>query len=235
MGFKDLFIVKEENSNSEPIQQKPVEQTSMKFPTAAASEPSKLSISGIFNFGSTPTPQFSTNSFSQEHLSKALEVYQKGFDSLNQDGYDFYEFYQAITQSGADNPQVYPMAFTMATIMDKTLTKDKLIQSSDFYLNEIYKVYNDFVLKGNGKKQELSIQKNDEMQALSSELSLMEQQLEALKVQIEDRKHKLSAIDSKYAPLIGEIDSKLSANEEAKNKITNSIQQVKNGILNNLK
>ena len=237
MGFKDLFIVKEENSNSEPTQQKTVAQPSTtKFPTAA-SEPSKPQSSGLFNFGSTPAPTFTppTANVSQEHLMKALEVYQNGFDSLNQPGYDFYEFYQAITQGGVDNAQIYPMAFTMASAMDKSVTKDKLIQTADFYLNEINKVYSDYVAKGNSKKQDLTTQKNNENQALANELNMMEQQMEALRTQIFDRQNKLNAIDSKYGPMINEIDSKILANETAKSQITNSIQQVKNGIINNIK
>jgi hypothetical protein len=237
MGFKDLFIVKEEDSSSEPTQQKPVAQPSTtRFPTAA-SEPSKPQSSGLFNFGSTPAPTFTPppTNVSQEHLMKALEVYQNGFDSLNQAGYDFYEFYQAIMQGGVDNAQIYPMAFTMANAMDKTLTKDKLIQTADFYLNEINKVYSDYVAKGNGKKQDLTLQKNNENQALVNELSMMEQQMEALRTQIQDRQNKLNAIDTKYGPMINEIDSKISANEAAKTQITNSIQQVKNGIINNIK
>jgi len=66
-------------------------------------------------------------------------------------------------------------------------------------------------------------------------LSMMEQQMEALRTQIQDRQNKLNAIDSKYGPMINEIDSKISANEAAKTQITNSIQQVKNGIINNIK
>jgi hypothetical protein len=168
-------------------------------------------------------------------LVKAIEVYKSGFDSLNQNGYDFYEFYQAITQGGVNNPQIYPMAFTMANAMDKSVTKDKLIQTADFYLSEINKVYNDYVAKGNGKKQDLITQKNNENQALVTELSMMEQQLEALKTQIQDRQNKLNAIGGKYEPMISDVDNKLSANEMAKNQIVQSIEQVKTGIINNLK
>lgn len=238
MSFRDLWVIKENDPKNEPTQDKTVEPSStVKFPTQSpTSEPSKFSIGNIFNFGGeTPSNTQTPKNFTHEHLEKALEVYQRGFDSLNQDGYDFYEYYQAVTQSGVDNPQVYSMAFTMAKVMDKSLSIERLIASSDFYQNEINKVFNDFVLKGNSKKQELSVQQSNETQALSNELSLMEQQLEALKIQIEDRRNKLNAIDGKYKPQINEIDSKLAANEEAKNKIIESIQQVKNGILNNLK
>jgi hypothetical protein len=228
MGWKDLFIAGEENSNDKPTQEKPVENTQMKFPT---------NTNNTFPTYTAPTTpvQFNSSQVPQEYLAKAIEVYKSGFDSLNQNGYDFYEFYQAITQGGVNNPQIYPMAFTMANAMDKSVTKDKLVQTADYYLSEINKVYNDYVAKGNGKKQDLIIQKNNENQALVNELSLMEQQLEALRTQIQDRQNKLNAIGGKYEPMISDVDNKLSANEMAKNQIIQSIEQVKTGIINNLK
>jgi hypothetical protein len=90
-------------------------------------------------------------------------------------------------------------------------------------------------MKGGEKKNQIIAQKNSESQNLANELSLMEQQLEALKVQIQDRQAKLNMVDSKFNPQISEIDSKLSANDSAKNEVINSIQLVKNGIINNLK
>lgn len=230
MGWKDLFIAGEENATNEPKQEKPVETNQMKFPTNLGNA------FPTFNAPAPPTftpPQVSQ--IPQEYLVKAMEVYKNGFDSLNQNGYDFYEFYQAITQGGVNNPQIYPMAFTMASAMDKSVTKDKLLQTADFYLGEINKVYNDYVAKGNGKKQDLITQKNNENQALVNELSLMEQQLEALRTQIQDRQNKLNAIGGKYEPMISDVDNKLSANETAKNQIVQSIEQVKTGIINNLK
>jgi len=228
MGWKDLFIAGEENTNDKPTQEKPVENTQMKFPT---------NTNNTFPTYTSPTQpvQFNSSQIPQEYLNKAIEVYKSGFDSLNQAGYDFYEFYQAITQGGVNNPQIYPMAFTMANAMDKSVTKDKLIQTAEFYLSEINKVYNDYVSKGNGKKQDLITQKNNENQALVNELSLMEQQLEALRTQIQDRQNKLNAIGGKYEPMISDVDNKLSANEIAKNQIVQSIEQVKTGIINNLK
>jgi hypothetical protein len=127
------------------------------------------------------------------------------------------------------------MAFGMGTAMDKTITKDKLLMQSDFYITEINKVYNDYVVKGNGKRQEVINQKNHENESLLGELNLMRQQLEQLQIQISDRENKLSVIDSKYGPILNEVDSKIAANDLAKQKIVGSIEQVKNGIINNLK
>lgn len=240
MRLKDLFIVSDESSENKPVQE-PVKQTTTKFPSSEPkTETPSTSVFASFGFGSNPTPaptpSFPTNTaVSNEALAKALDMYENGFDSLNQPGYDFYEFYKAVMAGGIDNPAIYGMAFGMGTAMDRTITKDKLLQQSDFYITEINKVYNDYVAKGNAKRQEVLNQKNHENESLVGELSLMKQQLEQLQIQIADRENKLSVIDSKYGPMLSEVENKIAANDMAKEKIVGSIEQVKNGIINNLK
>ena len=231
MGFSDLFI-KNGDAPKEVAPQKPsMPSSTTKFPTPTEQSTPLFNASQTPAFTSTPV----SGGMSQEHLNNAIEVYQRGFDSLNQPGYDFYEFYQAVVAAGIDNPQIYQMAFMMGNGMDKSITKDKLLQQSDFYLNEITKVHSEYVTKGSAKRQELEQAKTNENQSLLTELEMMKQQLEAIKVQIADRENKLQAIGGKYEPKINEVNSKLAANETAKNTIVNSINQVKNGIISNLK
>lgn len=243
MGLKDLFIVSDENSENKPVQE-PVKQaapSTTKFPSSTPkAEETNSNPFSSFGFGSNPTPTPTPTyqaapSVSNEVLAKTLEMYEAGFDSLNQPGYDFYEFFKAVMAGGVDNPAIYGMAFGMGSAMDKSITKDKLLMQSDFYITEINKVYNDYVAKGNGKKQEVISQKNHENESLVGELNLMRQQLEQLQVQIADRENKLSVIDSKYGPVLAEVETKIAANDLAKQKIVGSIEQVKNGIINNLK
>ena len=237
MGLIDLFIVNDGTKTQEPVKVVAKASTN-KFPTEEEKTEPKQS-GGLFGGFSNPQPiqtySSTTPSVSQEHLTKALESYQSGFDSLNQQGYDFYEFYQAVISGGVNNGQIYSMAFAMGNAMDKTMTKDKLLQQSDFYINEIGKVYTDFVSKGNTKRQELIDQKNNENQSLMNDLTSMKGQLEALKIQITATENKLSVIGGKYEPKISEIDGKLGANDLAKNTLVQSIEQVKQGIITNIK
>lgn len=246
MGFKDLFIISDDNPDNKPEQKKV--ETTTKFPSETTSFPtSEESSSGntmtnLFGFGSTPTPKVESfaptsysNGASNEQIEKANALYKQGFDSLNQDGYDFYEFYQAIIGADAvNNPPMYKMAYSMAVAMEKSITKDKLVGQSDFYISEIEKVYQGYRAKGVEAKENIINDKNHETQALSGELDLMRQQLEALKLQIEDREKKLSVIDSKYGPKLSEIEGKLIANDIAKNNLVGNLQSVKQGIQTNL-
>ena len=235
MGLIDLFINSDESSNDKTSTPAPVKQPVVSFADAQVGQTQ----APAFTFSSEPTPATPTYQapvqVSNEYMQKAFEMYEKGFESLNKDGFDFYEFYQSVMQGGPTNPQVYAMAFNMGSIMDKSLSKSKLINDADFYVSEITKVYNDNVSKGTAKKQNLLAQKDSENKSLVAELENMEQQLEALKIQIDDRKRKLSDIDSKYSPELTDFDNRLGANELAKNKIVDSIEQVKQGINLNIK
>ncbi len=229
MAIKDFFIVPKEGETKD---KKNGSTKETKFP--------KYDSPAVFEtvFTKQPTPEINTNptgQVSQELLTKFSEMYQKGFDSLNQNGYDFYEYFQAVVHGGIDNPQIYTMAMAMGSAMDKSISKEKLLEQADFYINEIVKVYNKQVEAGNKKKEELTAQKSTENQNLIGELQNLKEQFAAVQIQIQDRESKLSLIGNKYQPQLSDIDSKLMANDFAKNKIVSTIESVKNGIVNNLK
>jgi hypothetical protein len=235
MSFlKNLIFTQNENSSEGSGQQvsAPVkQQTFSKFQDVVQTTP----IFSTPKSEPTPTVFASQTSVSQEHLEKTIELYEKGFESLNQSGFDFYEFFQSVSQGGITNPQVYAMAYAMGTAMDKTISKEKLISQAGFYIDEINKVYNENVSKGNDKKNHLINQKEAENHSLTNELKMFREQMEALQIQITNRESKLNAIDGKYENEITEIDSKLNANAIAKNKIVEAIEIVKSGINTNIK
>jgi hypothetical protein len=172
---------------------------------------------------------------SPEHINKALDAYQQGLISLKQAGYDFQNFYDALSEEDKKNPSVYQMAVRFASSMDKSVSKDKLIQSADYYIGKIKENYSAYVASGNGKKQAVLNQKADENRNLTSELEMLEGQAQAIQTQIADRRNKIASIDNKYAGQLSEIDSKLIANDIAKDQVVGSLEFVKQGIINNVK
>lgn len=234
-SWKSLFINEEGVDNTEVKETKKVEtkkeSTNLKFPDM--SENSSKSEES-FGFGKTVTPA-QTGQVSQEHFEKFVEVYEKKFSDLNQDGYDFFEFFQSIIHGDVENPQTYKMAFGMGSAMDKSISKEKLLSQSEFYIEELNNVYNKYVSEGTAKKKDLTNQKQSEAQNLTNEVNSLKEQFEAIKFQIQDKEKKLSLIDGKYEPQIVEVDKKLLANDCAKNKILTTIEKVKEGIQNNLK
>ena len=231
----DLFITPLDE-NGKPIKKvdevKKEETPTNKFPTSTPEPTTPL-------FNAEPTAQTFTSTPStpfmlDEHLVKAKATYQTIFENANQTGYDFFEFYQSVV-SNVDNPQIYPMAFGLGIGMDKTITKEKLVQQADFYMSEINKNYSGFVGKGSEKKEEILKEKSQESDMLSAELMQLEQNMIALQNKINETKNKLSAIDTKYSPMITEVESKIIANDVAKGQLTDSIEKVKQGIIQNVK
>jgi hypothetical protein len=196
-----------------------------------------------FGFPSVGTPMtppsmgipLESNPMCQPHMEKIIQMYESGFDGLNMEGYDFFEFYKAILSAGADNPAVYPMAFMMAQSMDKKITRDLLITQSDFYVQEISKVHTKYVGGGNDKKNELLGRKENEREQLGTEVQNLRMQIEALTNQLNNAQNNLVQIDNKYANDLTEVECKLMANDVAKNNLLASIDKVKQGLINNVK
>lgn len=86
MGFKSLFFT-DENA---PVEKTPKTAESTKFPEPTTTFPTSTA----------PTPIASvpleSNPSCAPHLAKIMEMYEKGFESLNKPGYDFFEFFKSV-------------------------------------------------------------------------------------------------------------------------------------------
>jgi hypothetical protein len=238
MSWKDLFIINEDETKKEATA--PATSEPVKFPSATNSVTIASMGFGSPSVGTPMTPPsmgipLESNPMCQPHMEKIIQMYEAGFDGLNMDGYDFFEYYKAVLSAGADNPAVYPMAFTMAQSMDKKITRDLLITQSDFYVQEISKVHTKYVGGGNDKKNELLGRKENEREQLGTEVQNLRMQIEALTNQLNNAQNNLVQIDNKYANDLTEVECKLMANDVAKNNLLASIDKVKQGLINNVK
>lgn len=233
MSLKDLFFINNDEEKK-PESVTPSVTEPVKFP--GATETTNTPFPTATPVVNTPQPVASIeNPACQPHLDKIVQLYESGFDGLNQAGYDFYEFYKAVVSGGIDNPQVYAMALSMGKAMDANVSKDTLITQSQFYIDEIMKVYQTYVENGTVKKNQLLSTKEGERSQLVSDLDGLKMQMEAISNQIVAKQTALADIDNKYANDLLEVDCKLMANDVAKNKILSSINAVKQGLTNNLK
>ena len=231
MGFKDFFI-QDDNPDAKKVEEvKTPEPYVNKFPTTATMPVSStVTHQPVVSAVASPS-----NPSCEPHLTKIMEMYEKGFNELNQDGYDFFEYFQAIVSAGADNPAAYTMALTMATSMDKTVSKEKLLSQSEFYVTEINNVYNHYVTQGQSKKNTTIQEKDNEKQQLGVDLDSLRAQAANIDAVIKEKERSLLVVESKYQPTLTDIDCKLMANDMAKNNILTGINKVKNGIITHIK
>lgn len=241
MGFKDFFIVSDETETKpeQPTVQVKMPtkttfpQTETKFPSTETKFPTAVNTfpTSVKTVNTPLSDVGPVNPF----LDKILDVYDKGFTKLNQPGYDFFEFFKAVSKGGVDNPQAYEMALEMGQAMDSNVSKQLLVSQADFYLTEINKVHTGFSSDGQAKSNDLTNRKNSETNTLVSDINTLKQQLEIIQQQITQKQNSLSEIDQKYQPEIDEVNYKLSANDMAMNQFSSNINRVKTNITNFIK
>lgn len=208
---------------------------SVSFPETTTTFPEKTMSFPVETIQQVNTVAVNTAPVSCEpFMQKVMEMYEEGFNSLNQTGYDFYEYFKAVLKGGVTNPLVYQMALQMAQGMDSTVTKETLITQSDFYVKELEKVFNSYVSEGVGKKNSTIIEKEKESKELSESLTNIDKEIKKLTQEKEQKEEALRGIEGKYAPIIQEIDCKLLANETARNTLVGSIKSVVQGITTNI-
>jgi uncharacterized small protein (DUF1192 family) len=206
-SWKSLFIVEDEK----PEGQNPPEIDTTKFPTQS----------------SKTIPNDNPNN---PFISEIVGVYEKGFDSLNTPNFDFFEFYKSVITVGINNSQSYQMAFTMGSAMNPELNKASLIEKAKYYVSEIEKVHKNFEKTGSTKRNEINNRLNAEKQALVSSISDIEARIVSLQKELIEKKAELAKTDTLNSQEFSEIELKLEANEIAKQKLIQSINQVITGI-----
>jgi len=216
MGLKSYFFNTEEEGADKKT---PAPAETIKFPSTSAT------------VAATPTIEAMN---CEPHMDAIMSLYEKGFESLNQPGVEFYEFFKSVIAGGADNPTTYTMAFNMLKGLESGMSKQSLLDQSKFYVAKIDKVHQGYDKNGRDKKMEIEKQRDAETERLRTDLDLLRQQQETIKTQIQTKEIQLTQQDAKYNPEIEQIGCKMTANDVAKKKIIGTINKVVVGITNNL-
>lgn len=214
-SFKNLFI-KDESEENEP-------QEKNSFPVSESGKP--------VNAGSSAPP--SSNPF----LGEITEVYEKGLESINMPGYDFYDFYLAIAAAGSQNEAIYKMAFQMGKTLDSNITPQKLMADAEYYISKLNEVYQNYSDKGKQKLNSLAAELKADKDGLTSEITHIEGEITRLKQQIlsmeqklSETKNHLNKVEGKYKPQQDQINLKLQANDQAMQISVKKLASVKEGI-----
>jgi uncharacterized small protein (DUF1192 family) len=213
-NWKSIFINEEVNESSKSLPKS--QQTSSsdtKFPET-----------------NTVVNSIPNSSINNPFINEVFEVYNKGFEGLNNEGFDFFELYKSVMAVGPTNPQSYQMAFAMGKSIRTDLTKEFLIEKSKYYISEIEKVYSKFDSTGNTKNKNLADEILKNKNSLTLSISDLQNQINKLQTELENKKAELGRIDIDNKEVFFEIQQKIDANNIAKEKILESINTVITGI-----
>lgn len=219
-SWKHLFV-----KTDEPKAGKEEAETAFSFPASEPIVPAASKSSFI------PPPANDTV------VNEVIEVYESGLESINMPGYDFYEFYKAISSTGLSGEHTYQLAFQMAKTMDKTVTVQKLMNDAEFYISKINEVHGQYVNQGQVKLRSLEEKKNADKGQLQGEIdqgamriSQLRAELQQLEAAVNQKKAMLSKIDEGFLPQEKAIREKLVANDTARSVSIEKLQAIRDGI-----
>lgn len=227
-SWKHLFV-----KTDEPTAGKEDAREAISFPASETFVPAAAK--------SSPTP-LPVTPVADAVVSEVIEVYESGLESINMPGYDFYEFYKAISSTGQTSEQTYQLAFQMARSMDKTITVQKLLQDAEFYISKINEVHGQYVGQGQSKLQALEEQKRQEKGQLQGEIdhatariAQLKAELQQLESGMQQKQLMLGKIDDGFRPQEQAIRGKLQANDSARSLSIGKLQQIREGIARYIK
>jgi hypothetical protein len=154
-----------------------------------------------------------------------LRIYQL-LESLNKPGCDFFEVWNAAIEMGGANSNNIKAAFTSLRYVDKSLTKEKLLETSDFYISSLKKVLDAETTKRQEEKDKLIKQKEQEKANLTAEISDIEQQIIVLQNMLADKKLQSEGINEKYKLPVELIEEKIANGHQSVNSVLGEMQQV---------
>jgi uncharacterized small protein (DUF1192 family) len=228
MGFKDLFITGDDGDKKPEVKKEAPKTMPSSIPTGQTYVPTSMPTE-------IPTSTVNVdNGALAAVLTAVQETYRNGFNSLNRQGYDFFEYYQSIKSINGTNADSYKMAYTLGKSMNPSISPESLASDSEFYITEINKVFTQFESAGKAKALEIETQKNQCKMGLKGEIEATQSEISRLQAELEQKTAQLSNIDSQFDPVLSEVNLKLEANKIARNEIVSSIEEVANNIKNYL-
>lgn len=210
-NWKSLFVNEEPQAESE-------------------SKKADVPVTSDTKFPSQVTNSVTTDPSANPFINEVVEVYEKGFASLNSAEFDFYELYRSVMVVGPGNPQSYQMAFTMGKSLKPDLSKQFLLDKAKYYSDEIEKVYSKYNDAGNAKIKDLNDTVVKQKDDLSKTIHDLETKIIQLQNELMKSKSELEKIDFNNKEKYTELQLKLDANNVARKKILDSINQVVAGV-----
>jgi hypothetical protein len=225
-NWKSLFVKETESETADKKETKKDSTESFSFPVS-----------------DTPAEQSNFATVAIDPVVKdVLDVYESGLDSINMPGYDFYEFYKAITSIAHVNESTYQLAYQMARSLDKTITAQKLMTDAEFYISKINEVHGQYVSQGQQKLNSLQEKKNAdrdkllrEIDAGAARITQLRAELQQLEADVNQKRGALAKTDENFIPQEKAIREKLMANDTARKVSIDKLNSIKDGILKYIK
>lgn len=173
-----------------------------------------------------PVNAFGTNAVPLEAREDAAKKAFQLIESINQPGVDFFEVWNAVEESGGEQAASLKQAFNTLKFADKSLTKEKLLSSGNYYKNELQKALDNDILKKNGEKTAITKKITESKASLTTEITSLEEQVKRLQKTIADKQAELSNLQTHWQPKLEEIEKKIQTGRHAIEGVIGKMQNL---------
>jgi hypothetical protein len=161
-----------------------------------------------------------TSNADEQLRTKAYQL----LESINKPGVDFMEVWNAAEENGGVTAQNIRSAINALKYADKSLTKEKILTTGNYYFGELQKALDTDLARKAAQRQQLEAEKTQNRQNLSAGITDMEKQIAALQQSLADKKQQLAELDASYEPKMAEIERKM---QSGKATITAVLQEMR--------
>jgi multidrug resistance efflux pump len=177
---------------------------------------------------SRPVGNFGASTASLEAREDAAKKAYQLIESINQPGVDFFEVWNAVEENGGLQATSLKQAFNTLKFADKTLTKEKLLSSGNYYKTELQKALDNDIQKKNGEKTAITNKIKDSKETLAAEINSLEEQVVRLQKTIAEKQAELSNLQAHWQPKLEDIEKKIQTGRHAIEGVLSKMQTLLN-------
>jgi hypothetical protein len=198
---------------------------------SAQEEKAKTATSTPKQTQSKPSP---TSAFTQSApAAKAVDasaIAKKMFDyvaSLNKEGIDFFELWNALEEGGEITLPAVKSTFKILRVgSGNKLTVQNILDTGSYYKTELEKMVNQGLAQKENDKGNLLQERDSEKSRLEEEVTSLEQEIAKKQNELKEKRASLSQIDDKYAGQVQELEQKIHVGNDELAHVLGTMQGI---------
>jgi hypothetical protein len=204
--LKGVFIVEDPNApKTPPPSRNEVKSTATNAAAASASSSQNYTPPSVASMPRNDAPMSSAGG--GQVSDKFFEVLAKAMENANQDGFDYFEFKQALANLKnvpMDDGTRFKSAFAMSQAMG--VTADKLVNSAAYYLDVLKNEQNRFVQAATNQRQSQVGDKEAQANNLEAVMHQKAEQIKQLTAEIEQHRKEVDTIKSDISQAVVKVE-----------------------------
>ncbi|MDZ7879630.1 MAG: hypothetical protein U5L45_18275 [Saprospiraceae bacterium] len=228
--LKNVFIVEDPNAPKTPP---PPSKNEVKS-NATNAQTAPAASSQNYNTPSVSSPMSSAGG--GQVSDRFLEMLSKAMENANQDGFDYFEFKQALANLKnvpMDDATRFKSAFAMSQAMG--VTADKLVKSAADYLDVLKNEQNRFAQAANNQRQSQVGDKEAQATNLEAVMRQKAEHIKQLTAEIEQHRKEVDTIKSDISQAVVKVEQTSRDFDATYQLLVGQIQADVNNMKNYLK